>query len=126
VGLGEGRPPTAGTDVRDNGLDPMVTMVPIWGRRVALPVKVRISVDLNATARGTADVSTPIKAAIMRALDRSTIDVPAPIWFATMRTPKMMHDHPLCRLLLSCLLCQPELVVGAAIGRSRVADASVM
>jgi hypothetical protein len=27
VGLGEGRPPTAGTDVPDSGLDPMVTMV---------------------------------------------------------------------------------------------------
>jgi hypothetical protein len=29
VGLGEGRPPAAGTDVPDNGLDPMVTMVPV-------------------------------------------------------------------------------------------------
>jgi hypothetical protein len=31
VGHGEGRPPTAGTDVPDNGLDPMV---PVWGGRV--------------------------------------------------------------------------------------------
>jgi hypothetical protein len=29
VGLGEGRPPAAGTDVPDNGLDPIVTMVPV-------------------------------------------------------------------------------------------------
>jgi hypothetical protein len=29
VDLGEGMPPTTGTDVPDNGLDPMVTMVPV-------------------------------------------------------------------------------------------------
>jgi hypothetical protein len=32
VGLGEGRPPTAGTDVPDSGLDPMVTMLTCPGR----------------------------------------------------------------------------------------------
>jgi hypothetical protein len=45
VGLGEGRPPTAGTDVSDNGLDPAVTMVPVRGGRDAPPVKAAISVD---------------------------------------------------------------------------------
>jgi hypothetical protein len=29
VGLGEGRPPAAETDVPDNGMDPMVTIVPV-------------------------------------------------------------------------------------------------
>jgi hypothetical protein len=29
VGLREGRPPAAGTDVPNNGLDPMVTMIPV-------------------------------------------------------------------------------------------------
>jgi hypothetical protein len=45
VGLGEGRPPTARTNVPDNGLDPMVTMVPVWRGRAAPPVKVVIFVD---------------------------------------------------------------------------------
>jgi hypothetical protein len=45
VGLGEGRPPTTGIDVPDNGLGPTATMVPIWGERVAPPVEAAISVD---------------------------------------------------------------------------------
>jgi hypothetical protein len=45
VGLGEGRPPAAGTDVPDNGLDPMVAMVPVRGGRVAPPMKAAISVN---------------------------------------------------------------------------------
>jgi hypothetical protein len=45
VHLGEGRPPAAGTDVPDNGLDPMVTMVPVQGGRAAPPVKAVITVD---------------------------------------------------------------------------------
>jgi hypothetical protein len=45
VGLDEGRPPAAGTDVPDNSLDPMVTMVPVRGGRAALPVKAAISVE---------------------------------------------------------------------------------
>jgi hypothetical protein len=42
VGLGEGRPPAARTNVPDNGLVPMV---PVQGGRVAPPVKVVISVN---------------------------------------------------------------------------------
>jgi hypothetical protein len=45
VGLGEGRPPTAGTDVPDNGLDPMVTMVSVRGARAMPPVKATISIN---------------------------------------------------------------------------------
>jgi hypothetical protein len=45
VGFGESRPPAAGTDVPDNSLDPMVTMVPVRGGRAAPPVKVAISVN---------------------------------------------------------------------------------
>jgi hypothetical protein len=45
VGLAEGRPPAAGTDVHDNGLDPMVTMVPVRGGRAAPRVKAAISVN---------------------------------------------------------------------------------
>jgi hypothetical protein len=45
VGLGGGRPPAAGTDVPDNGLYPMVTMVPVQGGRAAPPVKAAISVN---------------------------------------------------------------------------------
>jgi hypothetical protein len=54
VGLGEGRPPAIGTDVPDNGLDPMVTMVLVRGGRATPPVKVAISIDPAAGA------STPV------------------------------------------------------------------
>jgi hypothetical protein len=57
VGLGEGRSPAAGTDVPDNGLDPMMTMVPVRGGRVAPPVKAAISVN------PIADASAPVWAA---------------------------------------------------------------
>jgi hypothetical protein len=58
VGLGEGRPLAVGTDVPDNGLDPMVTMVPVRGGRAAPPIKAVISVnpaaDASAPVWGTA------------------------------------------------------------------------
>jgi hypothetical protein len=54
VGLGEGRPPAIGTDVPDNGLDPMVTMVLVRGGRATPPVKIAISIDPAAGA------STPV------------------------------------------------------------------
>jgi hypothetical protein len=57
VGLAEGRPPAAGSDVPDNGLDPMVTMIPVREGRAAPPVNVVISVDPAAGA------STPVWAA---------------------------------------------------------------
>jgi hypothetical protein len=50
VGLGEGRPSAAGTDIPDNDLYPMVTMVPVRGGRVALPVKAVISINPTAYA----------------------------------------------------------------------------
>jgi hypothetical protein len=50
VGLGEGRPPAVGIDVPDNGLDPMVTMVPVRGGRAAPPVKAMISVNPATSA----------------------------------------------------------------------------
>jgi hypothetical protein len=59
VGLGEGRPPAVGTDIPDNGLDPMVTMVLVWGGRAAPLVKATISVN------PAAGVSAPIWATAM-------------------------------------------------------------
>jgi hypothetical protein len=50
VGLGEGMPPAAGTDVPDNGLDPMVTIVPVRRGRAAPPVKATVSVNPAAGA----------------------------------------------------------------------------
>jgi hypothetical protein len=50
VGLSEGRPPNAWTDVLDNDLDLAVTMVPVWGGRAAPPVKAAISIDPAAGA----------------------------------------------------------------------------
>jgi hypothetical protein len=98
VGLGEGRPPTAETDVPGNGLDPMVTMVPVRGGRAALPVKAVISVNLAV------GVSAPVRAA------------------AT--APLGVRGCPLRRLLPRCLPCQLELVVSVVIGRNRAVGAT--
>jgi hypothetical protein len=83
VGLGEGRPPAAGTDIPDNGLDPMLTMVPIRGGRVAPPVKTMISVDPDA------GVSVPVWAAATiwrtvaaRGPTRSAAGAFTPVWAA--------------------------------------------
>jgi hypothetical protein len=83
VGLGEGRPPAADTDIPDNGLDPMLTMVPIRGGRVAPPVKTMISVDPDA------DVSMPVWAATTiwrtvaaRGPTRSAAGAFTPVWAA--------------------------------------------
>jgi hypothetical protein len=57
VDLGEGRPPAAGTDVPDNVLDSMVTMVPVRGGRAVLPIRAAISDNPAAGA------SAPIRAA---------------------------------------------------------------
>jgi hypothetical protein len=119
VGLGEGRLPTVGIGVPDNGLDPMVTMVPVRGGRVAPPVKATISVDLAAGA------SVPVWAAAAvrgttaaRAPARSTAGAFAPVW-ATATTPLGVHGCPLC-----CLPRQLELVVFVTVGRNRVAVAT--
>jgi hypothetical protein len=79
VGLGEGRPPTAGTDVLDNVLDPTVTMVPIQGGRIVPPVEAAISVDPTAAIRRTIGASSPIWAAVASVLARSAIGTSAPI-----------------------------------------------
>jgi hypothetical protein len=50
VGLGEGRPPAAGTDVPNNDLDHMVTMVPVRRGRATLSVKAMISINPAAGA----------------------------------------------------------------------------
>jgi hypothetical protein len=62
AGLSLGRPPTAGTNVPDNGLDPMVTMVTVRGGRATPPVKAAISVDPAAGA------SVPVWAAAIAPL----------------------------------------------------------
>jgi hypothetical protein len=45
VGLGEGRPPTVGTDILDNGLDPAVSMVPVRDLRRPSRRRVRACLD---------------------------------------------------------------------------------
>jgi hypothetical protein len=98
VGLGEGRPPATGTDVPDNGLNPMVTMLPARGGRVAPPVMVAISVNPDVGA------STPIRATAM--------------------VPLGVRGYPLRRLLSCYLPRQLEIVASVVIGRNRVADAT--
>jgi hypothetical protein len=119
VGLGEGRPPTAGTDVPDNGLGHAATMLPIRGGRVAPPVEAAISVDSVAAAGSTAGVSTPVWAAAACAVSAS-----APIWAAATRAPMGMRGCPLCRLLSRCFPRQPKLLVGVVVDRSRAAGST--
>jgi hypothetical protein len=124
VGLREGSPPNAGTDIPDNGLDPTVTMVPVLGGRAAPPVKATISVDPAAGA------SVPVWAVViirgtttMRAPAQSTIGASAPIWAAA-TAPLVVCGYPLRRLVSRCLRHQLELVIGAIIGGDRAADAT--
>jgi hypothetical protein len=124
VGLGEGRPPAAGTDVPDNGLDPMVTMVPVWGGRDAPPVKAAISVN------PTTDASSPVWAAAAigdtaatRAPARSAVGASAPVRASAM-APLGVHGYPLRRLLPRCLPCQLELIVSVVVGRNRAVGAT--
>jgi hypothetical protein len=62
VGLGEGMQLTTGIDVPDNGLDPMVTMVPVRRGRFAPPVKAVISVNPAAGASVPVWVATAVGA----------------------------------------------------------------
>jgi hypothetical protein len=123
VGLGEGRPPTAGTDVPDNGLGHAATMIPIRGGRAAPPVEAAIFVDSVTAAGSTVGVSTPVWAAAACALARSAVSASAPIWVAATRAPMGMRSCPLCRLLSRCFPRQPELFVGVVVDRSRAAAA---
>jgi hypothetical protein len=124
VGLGEGRPPAAGTDVPDNGLDPIVTMVPVRGGRVVPPVKTTISVN------PAADASAPVWAAVAvrdtaatRAPSRSAAGAFAPVRAVAM-APLGVHGCPLHRLLPRCLPRQLELIVSVIIGRNRAIGAT--
>jgi hypothetical protein len=110
VGLGEGRPPAAETDVPDNGLNPMVTMVPVRGGRTAPPVKAAVSVN---PAAGT---SAPVWAA---AAVRDTSTAHTPAWSAATMAPLGVRG---CSL--HYLPRQLELVVSVIIGRDRAADAT--
>jgi hypothetical protein len=99
VGLGEGRPPAAGTDVPNNGLDPMVTTVPVRRGRAAPPVKAVISVN------PTAGTSVPVWATVAvggmaaaRAPARRAAGASAPVW-ATATAPLGVRCCPLCCLL---------------------------
>jgi hypothetical protein len=77
VGLGEGRPPAAGTDIPDNGLDPMVTMVPVRGGRATPPVKAAISVNPAAGASAPVWAVAAVRdTAAARAAARSTATRP--------------------------------------------------
>jgi hypothetical protein len=126
VGLGEGRPPTAGTDVPDNGLIHAATMVSIRGGRVASPVEAAISIDSVAAAGSSAGVSTPVWAAAAGALARSAVSTSMPIWVAAMHAPMGMRSCPLCRLLSRCFPRQPKLFVGVVVDRSRAASSTVV
>jgi hypothetical protein len=124
VGLGESRPPAAGTDIPDNGLDPMVTMVPVRGGRAAPPVKTAISVNLAAGA------SVPVWAAATvgdtaaaRAPAWSTAGASAPARVAA-TVPLGVRGCPLRRLLSRCLPRQLELVVSVVVGRNRAVSAT--
>jgi hypothetical protein len=124
IGLGEGRLPAVGSNVPDNGLDLMVTMVPVRGGRATPPVKAAISVN------PVADASAPVWAVAAiggttttRAPAQSTADASAPVW-AISTVPLGVHGCPLCRLLSRCLPRQLELVISFVIGRNRAAGAT--
>jgi hypothetical protein len=100
VGLGEGRPPTAGTDVPDNGLDLTVTMVPIWGGRATSPLEATISINPVAGASAPICAATTVGGmAAMRAPARSTTSASMPIW-AAVTAPLGVRGYPLRCLLL--------------------------
>ena len=74
VGLSEGRPPTAGADVPDNTLEPVVTTVQIRGERATLPVKAALSIDPSATValRASSRSATTVRASSRSAAGAST------------------------------------------------------
>jgi hypothetical protein len=97
VGLGERRLLTVGTDVPDNGLDPMVTMVPVRGGRATPPVKAVIFINPSTGA------STPV--------------------WAAATVPLGVHGCPLYHLLSHYLPHQLGLV-SVVVCRNRAAGAS--
>jgi hypothetical protein len=111
VGLGEGRSPAVGTDVSNNGLDPMVTMVPVRGGRAAPPVEATISVNPAAGASVPVWVAATVGGtAAARAPTRSTADASTPVWVAA-TAPLGVRGCLLCHLLSRCIPHQLELVV---------------
>jgi hypothetical protein len=119
VDLGEGRPPAAGTDVTDNDLDPMVTMIPVRRGRVAPPERATISVNPAAGASAPIWAAAAIEdTATARAPARSVAGASAPVRAATM-APLWVRGYPL-RCLLPRYLYQLELIVSVIIGRNRV------
>jgi hypothetical protein len=124
VGLGEGRSLAVGTDVPDNGLDPIVTMVPVQGGRAAPSVRSAISIN------PTVDAFTPIwvaaavgDTAAARAPTRSVVGAFAPVRAAA-TAPLGVRGYPLCRLLPHCLPRQLELIVSVVIDRNRAVAAT--
>jgi hypothetical protein len=124
AGLGEGRPLAAETDVLDNGLDPIVTMVPVRGGRATPPVKAAISINPAADASAPVWAAAAIRnTAAARTPTWSTVSASVPVRAAA-TVPLGVHGCPLRRLLPRCLPCQLELVVSVIIGRNRAADAT--
>jgi hypothetical protein len=116
VGLDEGRPPTAGTDVPDNGLDPMV---PVRRGRATPPVKAVISVNPAISASAPVWVAAAVWGTdAARAPAWSIADVSTPVW-AAVTAPLGVRGCPLHCLLSHYLPRQLELVVGAIVGRGR-------
>jgi hypothetical protein len=126
VGLGEGRSPAAKTDIPDNGLDPMVTMIPVRGGRATPLVKAVIFV--NAAIGGSAPVWAAVavgSTSIARAPARSAAGASAPMRAAT-TAPLGVCGCPLRRLLLRCLPRQLEFVVSVVVGRNRAVGATIV
>jgi hypothetical protein len=124
VGLGEGRAPTVGTDVPDNCLDPMVTMVPVRGGRAAPLVKAAISVDPATGASTLVCAAAAVEGTdAARAPTWSAVDASVPVWVAA-TAPLGVRGCPLHRLLSRCLPRQLELVIGVAVGRDRATGAT--
>jgi hypothetical protein len=124
VGLGEGRSAAAGTNVPHNGLNPMVTMVPVRGGRATSPITAAISINpavgvfapvwAAAAVEGTAAAHAP---------NRSAAGASAPVRAAA-TAPLGVHGCLLRRLLPRCLPRQLELIVSVVIGRNRTAGAT--
>jgi hypothetical protein len=124
VGLTEGRSPAAGTNVPGNGLDPIVTMVPVRGGRAALPVKAAISINLAAGASMLVWAAAAVEGRVaVRAPARSAAGASAPVRAAA-TVPLGVRGCPLRRLLPRCLPRQLELVVSVVVPRNRAAGAT--
>jgi hypothetical protein len=108
VDLGEGGLPAVGTDVPDNGLDPMVTMVPVRGGTAALPIKTAISIN---PATGASAPVWAAAAAVVRGTTAATV-------------PLRMRGYPLRCLLSRYLPRLLELIVSVVVGRNKAASAS--